>query len=110
MTTHFALLLRPEAAPASSLVVRADTVLRDSDSVSLLREGRCVHRISAHLVLDALPFPTERAARDALLAHRTARVGGATIHISELSPPVPRHQRAAHGIPAEGLRIVIDES
>lgn len=106
--THVALLLRPEAAPASSLVVRADAITRDDGVLALWREGRCVHRVAAHLVLDAVPCPTQRDADARLLAHRSAGVGGATVHVAELAPPVRKGHRAASGIPAEGLRVVLE--
>ncbi len=108
MYTHVALLLRPEAAPAQSLVVRADAIVDDGDSVSLWREGRCVHRVAARLVLEAAPFANARDAEQHLLTFRTRGVGGATVHVAELTPPARSSGRSAGGVPAEGVRVVVE--
>lgn len=90
---------------------------REGGRVTLWRGGRLVHSARAEEVVAAEPFPDERAARQRVLAHLEAGVGGATMNITEMgvAPRLVRRGsgRAAGGrgggIPAESLRVIVED-
>jgi len=114
--TCYALLLRPDAWPAKSQVVRGDRVTED-DVLTIWEGERAVYRVPAQLVIEVLAFDNQKAAAKAVNTFITKpEAGGATVHVAELGVTA-RPTRARPGersgggtaVPAEGISVRITE-
>ncbi len=108
----FAVIMQPSAQYAKSFDVRADAHAAHGDTTQFLRDGRVVHQVPSAYVLRIERHPDQRAAADAVAAHRRSTAGGATIHVQETASAAPRRRArggAATAIPAEGISVRIDE-
>lgn len=111
--TFYALLLKPEAWPAKSQVVRAERVTDDETTLTLWDGERAVHRIPSKLVHEVYAHDNQKAAAKVVNAFLTKpETGGSTVHVAELGVMArPTRARSSGGtaIPAEGISVKITE-
>ncbi len=109
----YALLFRPGAHAQTSIVV-ADATADDGETLRLLRDGAVVWRGPKATVAEAIPFDTQKDAKERCQAHReqVGQAHGATLALTEAAAagrPGRRAKRGRTSIPAEGVRIVLED-
>lgn len=109
--SHYVVLLRPSAL-TRSFVLLADHWEEVAGVTRLVRDDVVVHQVAACDVLRVESHPSDKQARDALMAFLRDSAGGATVKVQEGSAAKP-HGRdrggAAGAVPAEGISFRVRE-
>ena len=114
--TQFVALLYNPGTRSQADCVRADRWETRDGIIRLYRDDRLVWRGLAAEITEILGFPDQRACLDRCKAHREtlAGAGAGTMHLQESGVAPRRHRntpkRGRTAIPAEGIRIVVEES
>jgi hypothetical protein len=109
--SHHAVLLRPSAL-TKSFVLLAERWEDVAGVRRFFRDGVLVHQVAACDVLRVESHPTDKQARDALMAFLRDSAGGATVKVQEGSAGKPRGRGrggAPLAVPAEGISFRVEE-
>lgn len=109
--SHHAVLLRPSAL-TKSFVLLADHWEEVAGVTRFVRDGVVVHQVAACDVLRVETHPSDKLARDALMAFLRDSAGGATVKVQESSAARPRGRDrggAPVAVPAEGISFRVRE-
>jgi accessory colonization factor AcfC len=114
--TQFVALLYKPGGRSQADCIRADTWETREGVIRLYREERVVWRGLASDMAEVQGFADQRSCLDRCKAHREtlAGAGAGTIHLQESGVAPRRHRnspkRGRTAIPAEGIRVVVEES
>lgn len=109
--SHYAVLLRPSALN-KSFVILAEHWEDVAGVTRFVRDGVLVHQVAACDVLRVESHPSDKQARDALMAFLRDSAGGATVKVEEGHAGKPRGRDrggAAVAVPAEGISFRVRE-